>query len=370
LHEEKRLSHHFQGSLSYTWSRALDEQSDIGLFFTGNNPNHLRDSYASSDFDRTHTLTVNFQATLPNYAREHSLLAYFTNDWSLTGIGVVQSGEPYSLYEFYGAVGSAYFGNFPTLLNPVLPISNPKEAKSAGLTGNPGDRRGSNGEYVPTVNPDDLAINYIAPGSKGVPTAAQGNEGDPLDIYETDFAPGNQRNIFRQATQKRLDISFHKSFHPTSRISVLYEFNIFNVTNTTSLDVPQDQTQIRQNDACSNTANNYVPTATSPNQGNNCAAGYVNYGQIATGPATADQQSALTNLDQKPYYTGLGRTTVIPTNIPVGATNAQGTDVCQSYQAIPVKGAEACPNNGANFGSVTGTIGGNRAITMGLHLVF
>ena len=29
-----------------------------------------------------------------------------------------------------------------------------------------------------------------------------------------------------------------------------------------------------------------------------------------------------------------------------------------------------CPNNGANFGSVTGTIGGSRAITMGLNFVF
>ena len=54
--------------------------------------------------------------------------------------------------------------------------------------------------------------------------------------------------------QKRLDISIRKNFHATERISVLYEFNIFNLTNTTSLDVPQDQTQIRQNDACSSSA--------------------------------------------------------------------------------------------------------------------
>jgi hypothetical protein len=343
--------------VSYTYSHALDEQSDIGLFFTGDNPNDLRDSYASSDFDRTHTFTANFQATLPNLAKEHSALAYLTNDWSLTGIGVVQSGEPYSLYEFYGAVGSAYFGDYPTLMNPVLPISNPKEAKTAGLTGNAGDKRGSGGEYIPTVNPDDIAINYITPGNKGVPTAAQGNEGDPTDIYETDFAPENQRNIFRQAMQKRLDISFRKSFHPTERISVLYEFNIFNVTNTTSMDIPQDQTQIRQSDACS----------TSASSSGNCAAEYVNYGQIATSPSTADQQSALANLDQKPYYTGSGKTTVIPTTIPVKTVNAQGVVLCTADNAVSSKG---CPNNGANFGSVTGTIGGNRAITMGLHVVF
>jgi len=365
VHVEKRLSHHFQGGVSYTWGHALDEQSDIGLFFTGNNPNNLHDSYASSDFDRTHTTTANFQVLVPNLAKEHSALSYVTNDWSLSGIGVVQSGEPYSLYEYYGAVGSAYFGNYPTLMNPVLPIANPKDAKSAGLTGNPGDFRGPGGAYEPTVNPDDLAINYIAPGVKGVPTAAQGNPGDPLDIYETDFAPENQRNIFRQAMQKRVDLSFRKNFHVGSRVAVQYEFNIFNLTNTTSMDVPQDQTQIRQSSACSNTA---IAAATAPDAnygyGYNCQPGsyyYVNYGQIVTSAATSDQQSALANLDQKPIFTGSGKTTTIPTTLNIN----QGA--CTTLNALP---NGTCPNNGANFGSVTGTIGGNRAVTMALHVVF
>ncbi len=355
VHVEKRLSHHFQGGVSYTWGHALDEQSDIGLFFTGNNPNNLHDSYASSDFDRTHTTTANFQVLVPNMAREHSALAYATNDWSLSGIGVWQSGEPYSLYEFYGAVGSAYFGNYPTLMNPVLPIKDPKQAKSAGLTGNKGDFRGPNGSYSPTINPDDLAINYLAPGDKGVPTAAMGNPGDPVDIYETDFAPENQRNIFRQAMQKRLDLSFRKSFQAGSRVAIQYEFNVFNVTNTTSLDVPQNQTEIRQTSACSNTA---------IDAGSNCEPGqyyYVNYGQIVTSPATVDQQSALTNLDQKPVYSGSGRTTSIPTTLNIG----QGA--CTAVNALP---NGTCPNNGANFGSATGTIGGNRAVTMALHITF
>lgn len=138
---------------------------------------------------------------------------------------------------------------------------------------------------------------------------------------------------------------------------MLYEFNIFNLTNTTSLDVPQDQTQIRQAFACSNSAANYY----------NCANAYVNYGQIATSPLQADQQSALANLDQKPYYTGSGKSLAIPTILPLNTVNAQGVVVCTSGNAVNSVG---CPNNGANFGSVTGTIGGNRAITMGLHIVY
>ena len=212
----------------------------------------------------------NFQVLLPNAAAEHSVLSYFVNDWSVTGLGIIQSGEPYSLYEFYGAVGSINFGNYPTLMNPVLPITNPKDAKGKALTGNPGDFRGPGGSFIPTIDPSEIAINYVAPGTNGVPTAAQGNEGDPTDIYETNFAPENQRNIFRQAMQKRLDISIRKNFHATNRISILYEFNIFNLTNTTSLDVPQDQTQIRQNVCLLRT-----PRLTEPeNAYNNCALGY------------------------------------------------------------------------------------------------
>ena len=54
----KRMSRNIQATVAYTWSHALDEQSDIGLFFTGDNPDHLRDSYSSADFDRTNTLTA------------------------------------------------------------------------------------------------------------------------------------------------------------------------------------------------------------------------------------------------------------------------------------------------------------------------
>jgi hypothetical protein len=351
-HIEKRLSHHTQAGASYTWSHALDEQSDIGLFFTGDNPNKLHDSYASSDFDRTNTFTANFLAELPSVAKPHSLLSYATNDWSLTGIGVLQSGEPYSLYEYHGAVGSVFFGNYPSLMNPVLPIKNPSLVKSA-MTGNKGSFRGAGGSYIPAIDPSQIALNYITPGNEGVPTAAQGNPSDPVDSYETDFAPENQRNIFRQAGQGRLDISFRKIFHVSDRIGLKYEFNIFNVTNTTSLDVPQNQTQIRQSSACSTTANAISY--------NNCAAGYLGYGQIATSPNPSDQQSALTNLDQKPIYTGSGKSITIPTTLTVG----QGS--CTSYGTVS---SGVCPNNGANFGSVTGTIGGGRAIIMGLHITY
>ena len=59
-HIDKRLSHNFQVGASYTWSHSLDEQSGLGLFYSGNNPLNLRSGYGPSDFDRTHVFSLNY----------------------------------------------------------------------------------------------------------------------------------------------------------------------------------------------------------------------------------------------------------------------------------------------------------------------
>ncbi len=61
----------------------------------------------------------------------------------------------------------------------------------------------------------------------------------PGDIYETQFANG-QRNIFRQSWQKRADISLVKITPITERISLKYTFEVYNLTNHPSFDIPID----------------------------------------------------------------------------------------------------------------------------------
>jgi hypothetical protein len=306
-HVEKKLSHQFQLGASYTWGHALDEQSDIGLFFTGDNPNRLRDSWASADFDRTHVFSGAFLVEVPNAAQARSWLSYLTNDWKVTGLAILQSGQPYSLYEFYGGVGSVYFGNYPNLANPVLPIKDPAHPKTA-LTGEKGGYRDSTGNYYPAIDPSQVAIPSIQPGDLGVPPCT-GNE--PCDTFETNFVPG-QRNIFRQAPQKRLDASLRKTFRFTERVNMQYEFNAFNVTNTTSFDIPQNQTDIGQA---------YVGDE-------------ANYGQVQT--TKGHEGDAFSQL-----Y-------ILPTSQKVN-----GKVVSQNL-----------------FGSVTNTIGSARVIDMGVHVTF
>ena len=125
-------------------------------------------------------------------------------------------------------------------------------ARLYGEVGKDGPRRRVQGQQRQYhFRPESRGIHYsFAPaGPKGVPTcdASGGPSGGPLcDIYETDFTSG-QRNIFRQSFQKRADISLQKVTNLSERYSIRYTFDVFNVTNTPSFDIPGNNTNIDPN---------------------------------------------------------------------------------------------------------------------------
>ena len=225
-HLEKRMSHGIQIAASYTYSHALDEQSGLGLFYNGNNPLNLRDGYASADFDRTHVINFNYVFQMPNLIHEHNLASYFANGWSLVGLTVLQSGQPYSVIDFSGAVGSVYYSTANGITNPIVPLVNGCTAKSAktGKSGAFGDE---------ALKSDCFGIPLLAPGAYngGIPSN---------DPYETDFTTG-QRNIFRQAFQRRADVSIVKLTQFHDRYNLKYTFDIYNLTNTASFDIPGNE---------------------------------------------------------------------------------------------------------------------------------
>jgi len=231
-HVEKRMSHGLQVAASYTYSHALDEQSGLGLFYNGNNPLNLRDGYASSDFDRTHVINFNYVYRLPEFVHEHNVESYFVNGWSLVGLTVLQSGQPYSVIDFSGAVGSIYYGVSNGITNPIVPLAPGCTAKSA--------KTGLSGAF------QDFALKSSC---FTIPLLQAGglNEAVPLsDPYETTFTTG-QRNIFRQAFQKRADASLVKQTKFTDRYNLKYTFDVYNLTNTSSFDVPGNEVSQNQN---------------------------------------------------------------------------------------------------------------------------
>ena len=335
----KRMSYGIQLGASYTWSHTLDEQSDVGLFFTGDNPDDLRESYADADFDQTNTLTFNYILNLPNLVKNrNNWLSKATNDWSLLGITVLESGEPYSIYDYSGSVGSEYFGGNIELTNPVLPIMpglTPAQVKTghsgAYTYGTPNGNGGVTANYVPALKAQDFYVPLLAPGQNGVPpcdtTTDGGNAGPgggPLcDVYETTFVPG-QRNIFRQSFQKRADITIQKDIHATERYDVRYQFEVFNVTNTPSFDVPENDISLSPNYEEITGINN-------------------SYGADGT---------------QAQPYPGSVST-------PKGTASCQGQSTNCAYEMYSLPQAT---NN--ELGVVKNTIGSQRLIEMSLHLLF
>jgi hypothetical protein len=226
-HVEKRMSHGVQVGFSYTYSHALDEQSAMGLFYNGNNPLDLRSAYGNADFDRTHVLNFDYSFRLHNFFKDSTWQGKIGNGWALQGLTILQSGQPYSVIDYSGAVGSIFFGTSDGITNPIVPLASGCTPKKA-LTGFTGAQPGKL-----ALNGDCFSIPLLAPGALG--GAIPSN-----DPYETSFVSNGERNIFRQSWQKRADISIVKDTKLSERFDLKYSFQVFNLTNTASFDIPVD----------------------------------------------------------------------------------------------------------------------------------
>ena len=229
LQARKRLSFGLQFTASYTWSHALDEQSGLGLFFTGNNPLVPKSNYASADFDQTHVFLVNYSYQIPNLAKNKAL-GEVANGWIIGGQTVAQSGQPYSVYDFSGSVGSLYFGTSNYIGNPLVPLKAGVTPKQAQLQGTTGVNAGS-----PVLNANDFAPQFVAPGTNGVPPC----DASGCDLYESLYG-STGRNVFRGPFQVRFDMSLAKEFPIKERFRLRFEADAFNIFNHPSFDAPNN----------------------------------------------------------------------------------------------------------------------------------
>ena len=106
---------------------------------------------------------------------------------------------------------------------PLAPGCTPSNA----LTGASGTDPGS-----PALNANCFTLPLLNPGDLGGAIPAG-------DTYETTYTTG-QRNIFRQPWQRRTDLSIIKTTQITERVGMKFSFDVFNLTNTPSFDIPVD----------------------------------------------------------------------------------------------------------------------------------
>lgn len=242
LQATKRMSHGLMVNASYTYSHSLDEGSGLGagLFFNGNDPLKPRTAYGSSDFDRTHVLTVSYVYQFPKIKSSSKVLGALANGWGVQGVTVAQSGQPFSVIDFSGTAASIFFSADDFITNPILPLApgiSPKQATQGGT-----DKSFTSGPLagvrIPYVNPNDFSIPFLAPGQNGVPPCGPTVGGAQVcDTSETGYG-GNGRNLFRAPFQTRFDFSILKSFNLTERVAMKLEADAFNLFNHPSFDAP------------------------------------------------------------------------------------------------------------------------------------
>ena len=240
FHVSKRMSHGLTVTGSYTYSHTLDEQSGLGLFYSGNDPNNARSSYGSSDFDRTHQWTVSYVYQLPKLESVHGFVKQVINGWGVNGVTVLQSGQPYSVIDYTGGAGSIYWGDGQDFItNPIVPVggfgataSNPILQGTTGVNG-----------QKPVLNAAAFGIpTPFAPGTNGVPACDSSSGTSVCDNYENGYARGG-RNIFRSPFQNRWDFGVFKDFRVTERFDLKYDLHVFNIFNHPSFDIPSNDVQ-------------------------------------------------------------------------------------------------------------------------------
>jgi hypothetical protein len=228
----KRLTHGLQVAGSYTWSHTLDEQSGLGLFFTGNDPLNPRSAYASSDFDRPHVLTVSYLYQLPKLSLAKGFLDKAVNGWGLSGITVAQSGQPYSIYDFSGGVASIYFSTNNFIGNPIVPLAPGQTVATAKqvppCSGPGGPEPACSGPTL--VNINAFGVPLIPAGQMGVPAD---------DPFETSYGASG-RNLFRAPFQVRFDMSLFKETKLNERFTLRFDAEAFNIFNHPAFDAPNN----------------------------------------------------------------------------------------------------------------------------------
>lgn len=203
----------------------------MGLFYNGNNPLNLRSGYGLSDYDRKHVINFSYRYDLPKFFSGSSFKSKIANGWAITGLTVIQSGQPYSVVDYSGAVGSIFYGVNDGITNPIVPLSASCSPQKA-ITGHSGAASGE-----PALDASCFTLPLLSPGA--LDGAIPSN-----DPYETNFIDSGQRNIFRQPWQRRADISLVKMTQITERATLKYSFDVYNLTNTASFDIPiNDVTQ-------------------------------------------------------------------------------------------------------------------------------
>ena len=205
---------YFQGA--YTFSKSIDATSTGNTAFNTayNDQSDINASRGLSDYDRPHRLTVSYVYDLPFFAHTSGAVHGLLGGWGVSGVTILQSGSPFSIFD--SGAGTAFLGAGST---PLLGASLASGASIAsGL---------SSGDIHQRIN------GYLNPAAFSAAPKLYGDQcdADPSGNFCTTDFGDLRRNLYRGPFQQNWDFSLIKHFRLSERQDLRLTADFFNLWN-------------------------------------------------------------------------------------------------------------------------------------------
>jgi hypothetical protein len=235
-----RNFHGLSGGASYTFSKTLDNASEIFSTFSGGttvagaqNPFDItRAEKALSGLDFPHTASIFFVYELPFFKGQHSFVGHVLGGYQISATWRYSSGQLWTPSQFTGensscqnAYDNAFFSGFASTCRPFY--------------GNPRAPVDSVGQCTDPTLSDCGLIDF----NSGAPTTKSAvrwilNDDNSAAFFKTPYGNVPRNPGVRGDSVNTVNAVLAKSFKLTERVSVRFEAQAYNLMNHRFLGVP------------------------------------------------------------------------------------------------------------------------------------
>jgi len=229
---QKRFSRDLNFSVNWTWSKAIDTGSEATYTGVDTNAPASRNGNAAaslrglSGYDARHRITMSYSYYLPFFRDQRGVFGRVLGGWNLSGLTVIQSGNPFSVTLGYDMNADGLTGDRPRLAQLGLLYNSVDNGRSI-----PG------GAVIDTFSQTQLHGSAFIPAQAGT-------------IASTDrlFLPGKPlegtvgRNTFISHGMHYWDTAFFKTVKIHESIKLTLKMELYNLFNRVNFDTPSART--------------------------------------------------------------------------------------------------------------------------------